>query len=293
MQPGNAEVERLSSELVGELETNSRKKGVDPRTIPCRYSTLKAFSLSPLHYWHACQDAFEETLSMRLGSGAHAILFDQPLAIWDRPAKKGAGKAPRSGEAWDEFKQENAGKTILNKNEQRQAQLIADAIRRHEPAMRVLFSSDVRREQRIDWSWDGRDFRSTPDALGTYHLADLKCLRSAQPEKVMWQSRSMNYHAQAALYRRAVLEKFSREVRECYLVVVENKEPHPVTVMRFTERALDIGNRSIMAWNEQRRVYEAANEWPGYVQSVVDLDLPGEEDIDELGLTFADESEAA
>lgn len=288
----NTETQQLTADLATELATAPRRKVVNPRDVPCRFSTLKAFALSPLHYWHACQDQFEETLSMRLGSGAHAILFDQPIAVWDKPAKKGAGKAPRSGEAWDEFKSEHTGKTILNANERRQAQVIADAIRRHELASRVLFESSVR-EQRIDWEWDGRAFRSTPDVLGTYHMVDLKCLRSAEPERVMWQSRSMHYHAQAALYRRAVLEKFNRTLRECYLVVVENKEPHPVTVLRFSERALDMGNRSCVAWNEQRRQYEEANEWPGYVQSIVELDLPGEDDIDDLGLTFADEEDAA
>jgi hypothetical protein len=291
VQPGNEQVDRLSAELRDELANSYRRKVVDPRTVPCRFSTLKQFALSPLHYWHACQGEFEETLSMRIGSGGHAVLFDQPIAIWDQPAKKGSGKAPRSGAAWDEFKQENAGKTILNVNEKRQGEKIANAIRRHPIAMRVLFADNTTHEQRIDWTWDGREFRSTPDALGVHHLVDLKCLKSADPERVMWQSRSMNYHAQAALYRRAVLEKFNRKLRDCFLVVVENKEPYPVTVLRFSERALDMGDRSCVTWNELRRVHEEANEWPGYVQNVVELDLPGEEDIDDLGLTFADESE--
>ena len=279
----NAEAEALSAELAEELAKAPRRKLVDPRTVPCRYSTLKQFSLSPLHYWHAAQDQYEETLSMRLGSGAHAILFDQPVVTFTG--------AVRRGRAWDEFKAANENKVILNRNERRQADQIASAIRRDELACRVLFEG-TQIEQRIDWTWDGRAFRSTPDALGTYHLVDLKCLKSARPEDVMWQSRRANYHAQAALYRRAVLEKFNRKLRECYLVVVENKEPYPVTVMRFTERALDMGDRSCVLWNEQRRLCEDANAYPGYVQSVVELDLPGEDSIDDLGLIFGDEDGA-
>lgn len=278
------EVEQLSVELLDELATNSRRKVVDPRDVPCRFSTLKQFALSPLHYWYSAQSEYEETLSMRLGSGAHAILFGQPVVTFTG--------AVRRGKAWDEFKAANSNTTILNQNERRQADAIAAAINGNALARAVLFD-DTKLEQRIDWNWDGRAFRSTPDALGVHHLVDLKCLKSAEPERVMWQSRSMHYNAQAALYRRAVLEKFGRKVRDCYLVVVESKAPYPVSVLRFTERALDMGDRSCMAWNERRRLHEDSNTYPGYVQSVVDLDLPDSDDIDSLGLTFADEEDAA
>jgi PDDEXK-like domain of unknown function (DUF3799) len=282
----NAEVESLSAELLDELATNSRRKVVDPRDVPCRFSTLKMFATgsSPLHYWHACQSEYEETLSMRLGSGAHAILFGQPVVTFTG--------AVRRGRAWDEFKAANTNCTILNQSERRQADAIASAINNNALACTILFD-DTQVEKRIDWSWDGRAFRSTPDVLGVHHIADLKCLKSADPERVMWQSRNMHYAAQAALYRRAVLEKHSRKVRDCFLVVVENKQPHPVSVLRFTERALDLGDRSCLAWNERRRLHEDSNTYPGYVQTIVDLDVPDETSIDDLGLTFAAEEDAA
>lgn len=288
----NAEAEQLSGELAVELADNSRRQVIDPRTVPCRFSTLKQFALSPLHYWHACQDSFEETLSMRIGSGAHALLFDQPIAVWNEPAKNGNGKAKRAGDRWNAFRAENAGKTIVNAKEHWVARNIADAIRRHPLASELLESAaDV--EKRIDWSWDGREFRSTPDVLGETFMVDLKCLRSAEPERVMWQSRSMNYHAQAALYKRAVKAAHGTDLADCYLLVVENKPPHPVTVMRFSSGALDQGDRSCVLWNERRRMHEETNEWPGYVQSIVELALPGEEEIDDLGLIFGDEESDA
>jgi len=280
----NADTEKLTAELRDELATNSRRKVIDPRDVPCRYSTLKQFALSPLHYWHACQSEYEETLSMRLGTGAHALLFGQPVVTFTG--------AVRRGKAWDEFKAANSNACILNQNERRQADAIAAAINGNELARTVLFNG-TRVEQRIDWSWDGRAFRSTPDVLGVHHIADLKCLKSAEPDRVMWQARSMHYAAQAALYRRAVLEKFGKKVRDCFLVVVENKAPYPVSVLRFTERALDLGDRSCIVWNERRRLHEDSISYPGYVQSIVELDVPDTDDIDNLGLTFADEEDAA
>jgi hypothetical protein len=265
----------LTGELAAEIERNSV---IDPRTVPVRFSTLKMFSISPAHYLHAVQRGYDETLSMRIGSGAHAILFGQPYTVW-------TGKT-RNGKAWEAFEDEHAGELILNARELAEAHAIAESIRAHATAMRLLFT-DTKVETRIDWEWHGRDFRSTPDAASRIHCVDLKCLRSADPEKVLWQSAKMHYNAQAALYRRA-LNSTGASIKENYLVVVENKAPYPVTVLRFTDTALEQGDRSCALWMEQLRSCEDNNTYPGYVQTIVDLDMPSS-GLDEF--TFEEEEE--
>lgn len=257
----------LSAALRDELAESSKPQSIDPTTVPVRFSTLKLFARSPLHYWHAVQRGYEETLSMRIGTGAHCLLFDQPFAVWP-------GKV-RSGKEWDRFKQEHAGLSILNQREHEQAQAIADSVRAHDTAMRLLFTN-TQIETRLDWEWQGRAFRSTPDAASRVHLVDLKCLRSSDPDSVMWQSSKLHYNAQAALYRRA-LNQAGHGIKECYLVVVENQPPYPVTVLRFTESALEQGDKSCALWFEQLRACERAGAYPGYVQSIVDLELPGQD----------------
>lgn len=269
----------LSGQLASELAANDERQPIDPRTVPARYSSIKQIARSPLHYWWACQNQHEETLSMRLGSGTHAILFDQPWVEW-------TGKV-RNGKAWDAFEAGHAGQIILSRNEARQARAMSDAIRRSTTAMNLLFAPGTVREQRIDWTWQGRSLRSTPDCAGRIHLVDLKCLRSADPNDVMWQSRKMGYHCQAALYRRALNSTGQHNIRECYLVVIENKPPHPVTVLRFTDTALEAGDRTSAGWLEQVLACEERNEYPGYAPGVVDLDLP----VTESDLIFADDTE--
>jgi hypothetical protein len=268
----------LTGELSDELEQNSKPVHVDPRTVPARFSTLKQFSVSPLHYWHASQNEWEETLSMRLGSGAHAMLFDQPFAVYPGPV--------RNGKVWTAFEQEHAGQLILIRSEVTKAEAMAKALRSHSTAMRLLFTG-TQIETRIDWSWQGRAFRSTPDATGRTHLVDLKCLRSADPEAIKWQSRKMFYHCQAAMYRRALNSDGQHHIKECYLVVVENKAPHPVTVLRFTNTALEAGDRTTSAWLADLLACEARGSYPGYVETIVDLDLP----VTESDLVFDDDEE--
>lgn len=263
----------LTETLRDELASNDL---VDPRTVPARFSTLKQFSVSPAHYVHAVRRGWDDNLSMRLGSGAHALLFSQPFHVY---------QGERRGKAWTDYKAAHPG-LILNTKEHAEATAMANAIRSHSTAMRLLFT-DTQIETRIDWTWQGRAFRSTPDAAGRTHLVDLKCLRSSDPTRVLWQSRNMFYHCQAALYRRALNATGQHNIKECYLVCVENKAPHPVTVMRFSNTALEAGDRTTAAWLAELLSCELNNHYPGYVETIVDLDLP----VTESDLVFDDDEE--
>ncbi len=256
-----------TGELADNLAANDEQALAD---APERFSTLKCIAQSPLHYKHARENAFVETLSMRLGSGGHAMLFGTPYVVWSGKDRKAKGYAA--------FEAENAGTLILTKSEKRKAAAMAAAIRANPTAARLLFNGAAL-EQRIDWEWQGRKFRSTPDVAGRTFIVDLKCLRSADPEKVKWQSRNMHYHAQAAIYRRALNgtphpSGLDHDIKDCYLLVVENKAPYPVTAMRFTEAALEAGDRECVGWMEQLAECERRNEWPSYTGDIVDLDVP-------------------
>lgn len=270
-----------TGELRDNLAANDQQAAND---APLRFSTLKCMAQSPLHYQHARRSQYDETLSMRLGSGCHAILFDQPYVVWE-------GKT-RNSKAWDAFETEHQGALILSKPELSKANAMARAIRAHATANRLLFSG-AKLEQRVDWEWQGRKFRSTPDAASSSFIVDLKCLRSADPDKVVWQSRDMFYNAQAALYRRALHSLDSKAtpytIKDCYLCVVENKAPYPVTVLRFTESALEAGDRSCAEWMEKLRTCEERNSWPGYraAGDIVDLDVPSTMD----DFTFEDDAD--
>jgi hypothetical protein len=240
---------------------------VDPRTLPVRFSRLKNMARSPLHYWQSCQFSDDDSLARRLGSGVHALVFDQPHAVF-------TGKV-RRGKAWDAFKAEHDGVAIMNLREHRRARAIADAILRHPVAHDLMFGAGAVIEQPIDWEWLGRACSSRPDSLASIRITDLKSTASSEPSEFTRQALRMHYHAQLAFYEMAA--GAAPEPRAHYLIAVEQKLPHAVTVFQLTAAALELGQKLCRVWMERLLGCEKSNDWPEYVADVIPLDVPDDE----------------
>lgn len=248
---------------------------------PVRFSALKHMSRSPAHFLHAAESGFEETLAMRLGSGCHAILFAQPCIVFP-------GKV-RNGKVWDAFEAEHAEKCILNAREYDQAQAMADAILCHFDARRLLFADDVVHESTIHWQQLGRDCSGTPDVRGGKYIVDLKTTRCAEPGRFVRDGGFRHYPAQLAWYMDGVIASHLGTPSEAYIVAVESTPPHPVTVLRLTDRALMQGRKACRIWLERLLGCERDDRWPGYVESIVDFDAdePLELEVEGQRMTFA------
>jgi hypothetical protein len=244
----------------------------DTRSQPLRYSVLKLMSQSPAHARHAMlRQGDGASLALRLGSATHAMTFE------DRPVVVYTGKA-RRGKEWDEFQAEHASDIIVNAKEHAQAQGMADAIRANAICQRVLFAPKTIREKRIDWTWAGRAWRSTPDAFEFRTLIELKTTRCSDPERFKWDALRMNYHVQAALYKRAIFETTGVKIRDAYLFAVESVPPFVVTPFRFSERSLEHGDMLAQRWHERFLECEQSGVWPGYVDGIAELDVFDQKD---------------
>lgn len=245
---------------------------------PVRWSNLKNMALSPLHY-RARLLAGRDTSSMKLGRVVHHLLLGGgEIVVFDGER--------RAGKIWDAFAAEHADKEIVKASELAEAERIAAAVRDNAEALSLLFGS---KERLIDWEFCGRKMRSHLDVLGARWVTDLKTTRSAKPEWFRWQAIKMAYHAQLAAYVDAA-RYVGAPVEEAYLVAVETEEPYAVTAMRLTERALEDGRKLNRLWMERLLSCEATGEWPGYVQSIVDLDTAEREPV---GLVMPDGEEVA
>jgi hypothetical protein len=250
----------MSAELAAVLADSPYPEGVR-----LRLSTLKAMGKSPAHCMQSMLTPFDPTLSMRIGLGGHSLLLGgPPIAVF-------SGR--RAGKAYEEWKLENASAIQLNEDEAEKAQAINAAVRANPLASRVLFQPGMVYEQTINWTWFDMPFRCTPDARGTSHLVDLKTTRDAEPDKFLRDAIRMGYHAQMALYGLAMESVNGFKPRESYIVAVENKPPHCVTVLELTPRAIEQGEKLCRAWLDRFKECQRANNWPGYVETIVPFDV--------------------
>lgn len=234
---------------------------------PVRISRLKLIARSPLHYAYA---TVEETLAMERGSAVHSlVLGGQPVIAWRKFSDAG-NPCPRRGKEYDKFEADNPGAIILTADACDEAACIADAIKGHRLAMSVL---EGEHEVEKAWRIGDRACAGRLDALTPTHVADLKITQSSEPTKVMWQALRMGWFAQLPWYLDGVLASGGTP-EAAYIVAVEPKAPYAVSVMRFTDRALEQGRRTYRGWLERLLVCEATDEWPPYVQSIADLDVP-------------------
>jgi len=231
---------------------------------PLRFSRLKLFSKSAAHF---VGQPPGDSSSMDIGSAAHSMLLGGQRVVGYLPGKK------RQGKEFDQFEKDNAGAIVLTASEYRRADAMARAVRDNPLAMRVL---DGVRETTYTWRVQKRLCRGTPDVRGNDFITELKTGETADPRFFPYKMRRFCYHGQLAWYTDGATLAGLPTPEQHYIVAVEAAPPFVVTVFRVSPSAIDIGRRLYRLWFEQLEACAAADAWPGYCQSVVELDLPGE-----------------
>lgn len=255
---------------------------IDPKSIPVRFSNLKAMAQSPAHYLAALSSSYDSP-AMRLGRLVHAMVLtpERELAIYD---------GTRRGKSWDEYATAHRGEEIYTRSEADAAIPIARAVLSDPHAARLLQTG--LRERRIEWTRAGRKCAGTPDFFNADVLVDLKSCASADPRR--WtgrfgEIRKRAYHAQVSWYLDGLEAAGYPRPRDAYLIAVETRAPFPVVVYRVAPSELDHGGRLVTTWFEELRVCEESNSWPGYAQTVIDVEAI--EDDEMPALTFGDDEE--
>jgi PDDEXK-like domain of unknown function (DUF3799) len=235
---------------------------------PLRFSRLRLMSSCPAKYRHGYVPS---TSSMDVGSAVHShMLTGKTISFYP-------GKV-RNGAAWEKYESEHSTDLILTKREYAQAKAMEASIKRSPLAMQCL---EGVREKTILFDLDGRPCRGTPDVVGDTFITELKTGETSDPRKFAYKVRDFCYHGQLAWYDQAVGGR-----KDHFVVAVEAKPPYVVTVFRLLPPSIEQGRKLIRLWLEQLKNCEASNEWPGYCQSIVDLDVSDAE------LTYADGDES-
>lgn len=242
---------------------------------------------SPAHYKAAVdEDAASEIgrYTQERGTALHSLVLGGPRVI-----KYEGGQ--RRGAKWQEFALANKDAHILTPKEYEKTHAMALQVHASNAAKPILKGAH---EAVIDWNFCGRDIQSHVDILGDSHIAEIKTCESSEPERFKWQSLRYGYHAQLAFYRMADVYNRARvknlnwpSPKPCYIVAVESKPPHPVTVHKLSEELLYKGEVMCRAWMERLIQCEESGDWPGYSQAVTEMTAPQ----DDPELVFSDESD--
>jgi hypothetical protein len=198
----------------------------------------------------------------------HALIFGNRKVV--------AYGGVRRGKDYESFAAEHADCEILTTNEYIKSKQIAHSIMQCAPA-RALLEGVV--ETTLLFNWMGVACRATPDVRGASFVTELKTCGISDPAKFQWHALRMHYHGQLAFQRLACLAN-GHPVQDAYIVAVESVAPYPVVVYRVGDRTLAVGDKLLHLWMERLKSCEAAQYWPGYVETIVELDVPEEIDFD-------------
>lgn len=224
------------------------------------FSMLKQFARSPAHFKAFVEEGFASSRAMGKGTLVHALVLGGDYVLYEKD---------RRGNAWKEFAEANKGRFIVTQKELTEAQRIADAVMAN-PVAAPLLIGDPEREWKA--TMHNRLCGGRIDVSGIGHTTDLKTTNDAEPFRFSKACLRMGFHAQLAWYQDA-RRALGEDPGEAWIVGVESKSPYAVTVLRVTERALEEGRKLTRLWIERLIGCELSDEWPGYVQSAIDLDI--------------------
>ena len=236
-----------------------------------RFHHLKAAGRSGAHAFSAITGEQDpDTVAIERGSAFHSVVLETGRVL-AYPGKV------RRGKEWDAFETENIGSEILTATEYEKVMRMAEAVHKSRDAVDLLTGV---RETMVEWRIFDQQCRGTPDVRNDSRVVELKSCAVAEPMRFTGQALRMGYHAQLAWYLDGVLASGLGKPKDAFIVAVESAPPFPVTALRLTERAIEKGRGLYHLWLERFMGCERSGEWPGYVQSIIDLDVPDEVELD-------------
>ncbi len=255
---------------------------------PVHFSALKRMGMSAAHALYAMEGGEQpQTVSLQLGSAGHTLALGtgKRVVVYE-------GKRDMRTHAYKAFAEENQDNIILNAREFAIATGMAKSLRQHPEALRYL---EGEREVPLEWDYLGRRCATRGiDVIGgtlehrsnIRFLSELKTTKCAKPSWFLHEVLRRGYATQLKFYETGI----GVDVPELVIVAVESAPPHPVVVFRVSDRMREQSEKQLRIWMELFLTCEASDEWPGYAQSIVDLDLPDDAELDFSGVEEVDDA---
>jgi exodeoxyribonuclease VIII len=235
------------------------------------YSRLKQLARSPAHL-KAYMDAPNEITTARtIGTVVHQLVLEPDRPHWWAVKPEGMSFATKEGKAW---RAQQQATVFLSEDDWTRCRRMADNILNHPEAAPLLVGqSEVSvfgTCEQFDLPVKCRIDKVEELAL----LVDIKTYDDAREHAFRQQVMSMKYYLQAAWYL-DLWNAFSPDKKTGFVnIVVEDKAPHNVMVWPMAKRAIEKGREE---YNRLLPIYAQclrSGEWPGYDNTLKELDLP-------------------
>ena len=219
--------------------------------LPLSFSSLKAFSRSPLAFLDYKLGRKVNTPAMQFGTMVHrAILeperYENTVAVTDHR---------RGTSAYKEFVADNAGKDILKTREAMDIRLIANRVLEH-PYAGAMIRECEHYEKPFSIEQLGVPHRGIIDGLGSWFVLDLKTTNRVDHnslQRTIWEQK---YYMQAAIYERAAT-MMGFDITSCFIIAVESAPPHHVQGIELRPEYVARGHF------EWERLLQEWKEWDG------------------------------
>lgn len=262
-------------------------------------SGLKAFKECPAIYYDQYlsldREPYADNKATRIGSNAHICLLEpdrfkaefivsEEFAIVNR-GKKNERLEPMNKRCGDwtafETEVEAQGKKAITFSEFKQAQAMADIIRSHPLASRMLVGGQAEMSFFAIDSETGLMTKAKPDYLVKLPdygivLVDYKTTGiSMQTRKQSNNAFSLGRHIQAAHHKTVAELASGGEINHVVYITQMQERPHLIRFFRMAPHSIERGLGERRQYLDNMADCYAKSEWPGYPEEIEDYVEPG------------------
>ena len=241
------------------------------------WSSLKQYAKSPAHYQEYVQNPTEPTPAMRLGSAVHCLLLEPCRFAAQYATAPEVDRRTKAGkEAWAAFEAEHADKQLLTAEQTDTAHGMASAVDAACKAGKLLGLCSER-ELTLTWEDDitGLRCKARLDAVDLENglVVDIKTTEDAGERAFSRTVYNYQYYGQAAFYLEA-LRQNGFMINRFIFLAIEKEPPYGHALYLCSDELLAAGRILFQGCLSKHAECLAANEWPGYPDTIHTLDLP-------------------
>lgn len=223
---------------------------------------------SPLKYKFFKEHPQEPTPALLFGQVFHKLALEPDTFFQEFVVAPEVNRRTKAGQqAWAEFLEEHAGKTVIPVKMYDQAVAMCNALMEEPFAVKLLSG---RREVPFFWTDErtGEECKCRVDCLNTSYsqpiVVDLKSTTDASTEGFSKSAINYGYDFQAAMYSDGVEHSIMQKPLFVF-IAVEKEPPYAVNILQADELLLRRGHRLFREFIEIYHDCKLTGNWYGYL----------------------------